>query len=57
MKRAPAERIPVRGVVLSDQIRNLDWRSRRAELIARAPSTVIETALAKLHAILGDGPA
>lgn len=42
----------VRGVVLSDQIRNLDWRTRKASFIEKAPKEVSEEVLAKLNAIL-----
>jgi len=28
---------PIRGVVLADQVKSLDWRARRAELAAQLP--------------------
>jgi len=35
--------LPVQGVVLSDQLKSLDWVERKAELIATLPSpTVVE---------------
>jgi mRNA interferase MazF len=43
---------PVRGVVLSDQVKSLDWRARRAESIARLPAAVIEEVLARLGTVL-----
>ncbi len=42
----------VTGVVLSDQIRNLDWRARKARLIARAPGNVLEEARAKVQTLI-----
>jgi mRNA interferase MazF len=33
--------LEVGGVVLSDQIKSLDWRARKATLIDRAPAAVI----------------
>lgn len=42
----------VRGVVLADQVRNIEWRARRATHIARAPESVIAEALAKVLALL-----
>ena len=36
---------PVQGVVLADQLRSLDWRSRDAELITKAPTAVVERVL------------
>ena len=43
---------PVQGVVLADQLRSLDWRSRNAELIAAAPSVVVERVVQLLGALL-----
>ena len=36
---------PVQGVVLADQLRSLDWRSRQAERIAAAPIALLEHTL------------
>lgn len=43
----------VSGVVLSDQIKSLDWRARHAERICRAPRQVVEEVLAKIAALVG----
>ena len=40
------------GAVLSDQVRSLDWRARRAELIVRVPESVTEAVLQKLQTLL-----
>ncbi|MBI5770670.1 MAG: endoribonuclease MazF [Verrucomicrobia bacterium] len=40
------------GVVLADQIKNLDWRVRRAEFIAAAPDEVLAEVLAKVRAVI-----
>ena len=42
----------VRGVVLSDQVRSLDWRARRAELVGHLPEAQVEEVLEKLGALL-----
>lgn len=42
---------PVQGVVLADQLRSLDWRSRQAERIATAPIPVLERALHLIAAL------
>ena len=42
----------VQGVVLADQLRSLDWRSRDAELIAKAPTAVVERVLQLVGALL-----
>lgn len=42
----------VDGVVLADQVKNLDWRARKAELICGMPEGVTEEVLGKLGALL-----
>ena len=43
---------PVQGVVLADQLRSLGWRSHDAELIAKAPTAVVERVLQLVGALL-----
>ena len=43
---------PVEGVVLADQLRSLDWRSRQAEVLGKAPITVVERVLQLIGALL-----
>lgn len=42
----------VRGVVLCDQVRNVDWRARNARLIIRASPECVDDVLAKIEALL-----
>ena len=44
--------LPVRGVVLSDQVKSLDWRARKAEFICRLPIPVTSEVLQKLGPLL-----
>jgi mRNA-degrading endonuclease toxin of MazEF toxin-antitoxin module len=44
--------LPAQGVVLCDQIRSLDWRSRRSQRFCSAPSDVITEATAKIIALI-----
>lgn len=44
--------LKARGVVLSDQIKSLDWRARKAKRFASAPQNVVDEVLAKLNALL-----
>ena len=44
--------LPVHGVILADQIRNLDWNARKAKLIGRIDSTTLDEVLAKVHALI-----
>jgi len=39
-------------VILSDQIRSLDWRARRAVLIGRLPEECLKEVLRKIHMLL-----
>ena len=43
---------PVDGVILSDQVKCLDWHARRAEIAGPVPSDVVAEALGKLGALL-----
>jgi mRNA interferase MazF len=49
--RLPAG-LPASGVILADQVKSLDWRSRNATLIARLPDDVLDDVLLKLAALL-----
>lgn len=42
----------VDGVILSDQVKSLDWRARQAEPIASLPARVTEEVLQKLGTLL-----
>ncbi len=44
--------LKVTGAVLSDQVKNLDWKVRDTELIVRLPSSVIDEVLKKLKTLL-----
>jgi mRNA interferase MazF len=48
--------LPIGGVVLSDHVRNIDWRARRAERAAMAGGETISEVLGKLAALLADSP-
>lgn len=44
--------LKIRGVVLSDQVKSLDWRSREAEFVGRLPAYAMNEVLAKINALL-----
>ena len=46
------EGFKVAGVVLADQVKNLDWQERQASFHCKAPSVVLTQVLGKLRAIL-----
>ena len=41
------------GVVLADHVKNVDWRARRAEFAARAPSDVVTDVGERLRVLIG----
>ena len=45
--------VGVTGVILSDQVKSLDWRARQADFITALPNGVVEDVLAKLRTLLG----
>jgi mRNA interferase MazF len=45
--------VDVTGVILSDQVKSLDWRARQADFITALPDDVVEDVLAKLRTLLG----
>jgi mRNA interferase MazF len=49
----PAD-LAVHGVVLSDHIQSLDWRTRHAEFLCKAPSELVDDVFAKVRALIGD---
>ena len=46
------DNIGVTGVVLSDQVKSLDWKARNADFIANIPDETIRDVLAKLNTLL-----
>ena len=44
--------LPVQGVVLSDQSKSLDWRSREAEFLCKVPSESITAVLQRLERLV-----
>lgn len=47
--------LPVSGVILSDQVRSLDWGERRAEIVGRLPSGPLWHVQALIARLLGLG--
>lgn len=45
-------RLKLRGAVLADQLKSLDWRARRAEFLCRVPDAVVAEVVAKAGALL-----
>jgi len=46
------EGLPVTGVILSDQLKSLDWRARNIEFICAVPDETVSEVLGKLKTLL-----
>ncbi|MBS3753816.1 MAG: endoribonuclease MazF [Anaerolineales bacterium] len=44
--------LPIEGVILADQVKNMDWEIRKAELIFRLPSQIVNEVLKKINLLL-----
>ncbi|MCP4361266.1 MAG: endoribonuclease MazF [Chloroflexi bacterium] len=44
--------LKVSGAILSDQVKSLDWRIRKAEFFCKLPSATIDEVLQKLNTLL-----
>jgi mRNA interferase MazF len=42
----------IKGAVLCDQIRSLDWKARKAKFVAKISPVIVEDALAKVKVLL-----
>jgi mRNA interferase MazF len=47
--------LPVTGAALADQVKSLDWRSRKAKRICKVPQTLITQVVQRLGALLAAG--
>ena len=43
----------VTGVILSDQLKSLDWRRRKAAVIARLPEETVAEVIQKVSTLIG----
>jgi mRNA interferase MazF len=44
--------LAVEGVILTDQVKSLDWRARRFQIVGQAPSEVVSDCLDLIHTFL-----
>jgi mRNA interferase MazF len=44
--------LPVSGAILSDQLKSLDWRERKAEKICALPKAAVDEILQKVQTLL-----
>lgn len=46
------EKLPISGVIISDQIKSLDWKVRNAKLITKAPPKTILEVIKKFSTLV-----
>ena len=46
------DNLKISGVILSDQIRSLDWKTRKAEFICKLPQIALTETLNKINVLL-----
>ena len=44
--------LKISGVILSDQVKNLDWKARRAGFVCQLPAATVDEVLQKLGTLL-----
>ncbi len=42
----------IKGVILSDQVKSLDWQAREAKWVARVSEDILAEVMAKLHTLI-----
>ncbi len=44
--------LPISGAILSDQVKNLDWKARDASFICHLPGNIIKVVMRKLETLI-----
>lgn len=44
--------LPIEGVILSDQVKSLDWQSREATFICKIPDTTLAEVVSKIELLI-----
>ena len=48
------EGLPLEGVILADQIKNLDWKSRSAQFACKIPVEIMQEVILKVETLFKD---
>ena len=46
------DKLEIKGVILADQIKNLDWKTRKAEFICKLPKTAVAETINKINVLI-----
>ncbi|MFB0842657.1 endoribonuclease MazF [Paenibacillus oleatilyticus] len=44
--------LPIEGVILSDQVKSLDWQSRQAAFICKVPGEILSEVISKMELLI-----
>lgn len=44
--------LPIQGVILADQVKNLDWQVRNAQFVCKIPKSIIEEVTMRIRLLL-----
>lgn len=44
--------LPIQGVILSDQVKSLDWYVRNAQFVCQVPDIIVEEVIEKIRLLL-----
>ncbi|RMD49775.1 MAG: endoribonuclease MazF [Ignavibacteria bacterium] len=42
----------ISGTILTDQVKSLDWKARKAKLICKLPNKLLKEVIAKIHVLI-----
>jgi mRNA interferase MazF len=46
--------LPIEGAILSDQVKSLDWQSRKASFICKVPTETLAAVISKMELLISD---
>lgn len=44
--------LSIEGVILTDQERSVDWKSRNVKIVGQAPESIIDTCIRRIHTFI-----
>lgn len=47
--------LAVEGVIIGDQVKNVDWRARKAKVVGKAPTSLVNKTIRIIHTYLYEG--
>lgn len=44
--------LAIEGVILTDQVRSVEWKTRNIKIVGQAPQEIIETCIRRIHTFI-----